>query len=307
MIYRTTVAFVLSAALIGSACTSEVSKTKTPVPDSNATAAAGWTAPEEAWRTVNPENLMIIDTKYGDIGVELYPEIAPKHVAQIKKLTREKFYNDVPFHRVIDGFMNQTGDGSNGNGTGDSDLPNVSAEFTFRRGADMPFTLVSAKQVGQGQIGVGFYKSLPIASQPTSEAALAPENDNKVNAFGLHCKGVTSMARTNDPNSANSQFFLMRAKAEHLDTQYSIWGVTVMGYDLLEKPALGEVGGSVPDWLPDRMNKVEIASDMPEDERPTVQALKTDHPAFQAWLKTQKKADGTFPEICDLSIPTRVL
>jgi peptidylprolyl isomerase len=127
-----------------------------------------------------------------------------------------------------------------------------------------------------------------------------------VAAFGLHCKGVTSMARTNDPNSANSQFFLMRAKAKHLDTQYSIWGNTVMGYDLLEKPKVGVIG-EVPGWTPDRMGDVNMAIDMPEADRPTVQVLRTDHPAFSNWLKTQKKADGSFPDVCELSVPTRTL
>ena len=82
------------------------------------------------------------------------------------------------------------------------------------------------------------------------------------------------MARTSDPNSGNSQFFLMRAQAEHLDTQYSIWGNTVMGYEHLEKPQVGTIG-EVPGWIPDRMNKVEIAADMEDDERPTVQVLRT--------------------------------
>ncbi|MEP3655029.1 MAG: peptidylprolyl isomerase [Litorimonas sp.] len=305
MSHRMFIALALSTALVGNACAAENSETQA----NEATAVAGATvtgfsAPEEAWRTVDPENLLVIDTKYGDIGVELFPEISPNHVAQIKTLTKQGFYNDVVFHRVIDGFMNQTGDGTNGDGTGDSTLPDIAAEFTFRRGTDMPFTLVTAKKVGDGEIGVGFYKNLQIASQPTSQAMFT--KDNKVDAFGLHCKGVTSMARTNDPNSANSQFFLMRGQAEHLDTQYSIWGSTVMGYEHLEKPLVGTIG-QVPGWMPDRMNKVELAVDMAEDERPTVQVLRTDHPAFANWLKTQKNADGTFPNVCDLSVPTRVL
>ena len=297
-------AFALSTALVGNACAAENSETRANEVSAVAGATvAGFSAPEEAWRTVDPENLMVIDTKYGDIGIELFPEIAPAHVAQIKASTKQGFYNDVIFHRVIDGFMNQTGDGTNGNGTGDSSLPNINAEFTFRRGTDMPFTLVTAKKVGQTEIGVGFYKNLQIASQPTSQAILT--KDGKVDAFGLHCKGVTSMARTSDPNSANSQFFLMRAQAEHLDTQYSIWGNTVMGYEHLEKPQVGTIG-EVPGWIPDRMNTVEIAADMAADERPTVQVLRTDHPAFGNWLKTQKKADGSFPNVCDLSVPTRI-
>jgi len=260
MNYRILKPVALLTIILTTACSEPQSDGKA----SDFTASAGITengffAPDEAWRTVDPENLMVIDTKYGNIGIELYPEIAPNHVAQIKELIRQGFYNDVVFHRVIDGFMNQTGDGAKGDGTGDSTLPDIDAEFTFRRGAEIPFTLVTAKKVGDSEIGLGFYKNLPIASQPSSQAVLT--DDNKVDAFGLHCKGVTSMARTSDPNSANSQFFLMRAQAEHLDTQYSIWGNTVMGYDLLEKPVVGTIG-QIPGWIPDKMNKVELASDM---------------------------------------------
>ena len=304
MTSRILFASIATFALFGNACAAEEGSTAQHATAVAGAAVTGFVAPEEAWRTVDPENLIIIDTKYGDIGIELFPEIAPKHVAQVKALARSGFYNNVPFHRVIDDFMNQTGDGANGDGTGDSDLPNLEAEFTFRRGSDLPFTLVTAQQVGQGEIGVGFYKSLPIASQPTAQALFT--KDNKVEAFGLHCKGVTSMARTSDPNSANSQFFLMRGKADHLDTQYSIWGTTVMGYDLLEKPLVGTIG-EIPDWMPDRMNEVEVAADMSEDERPTIQVLKTDSPAFNNWLKTQKNEDGSFPDICEISVPTRTL
>ena len=304
MTSRILFASIATFALFGNACAAEEGSTAQHATAVAGAAVTGFVAPEEAWRTVDPENLIIIDTKYGDIGIELFPEIAPKHVAQVKALARSGFYNNVPFHRVIDDFMNQTGDGANGDGTGDSDLPNLEAEFTFRRGSDLPFTLVTAQQVGQGEIGVGFYKSLPIASQPTAQALFT--KDNKVEAFGLHCKGVTSMARTSDPNSANSQFFLMRGKADHLDTQYSIWGTTVMGYDLLEKPLVGTIG-EIPDWMPDRMNEVEVAADMSEDERPTIQVLKTDSPAFNNWLKTQKNEDGSFLDICEISVPTRTL
>ena len=225
MIYRMFLSLTVSSALMGTAYAAEGpqvdSRTDirdvlapTDLPDKAVLPETPITfaAPDDAWRTVDPENLLIIETKYGKIGVELYPEIAPRHVAQVKTLARQGFYNDVPFHRVIDGFMNQTGDGSKGDGTGDSELPDIEAEFEFKRGTDMPFTAVSKQKIGQSQIGVGFYKALPIASQPSSQALWT--KDNKVHAFGLHCKGVTSMARTNDPNSANSQFFLMRAKYE---------------------------------------------------------------------------------------------
>ena len=269
--------------------------------------SAGFNAPSEAWRTVDPENLLIIETNYGKIGVELLPEIAPKHVAQIKALTRQDFYNDVAFHRVIDGFMNQTGDAVNGNGTGDSTLPNIPSEFTFKRGKDMPFMRLTTEKFDQREFGVGFYKSLPIASQPDVDSFILKDKAGKAEAFGLHCKGVTSMARAGGQiNSGNSQFFLMRGKKYHLNRDYSIWGNTVMGYDLLEKPKVGVIG-EIPGWIPDRMNTAEIAADMAEAERPTVQVLKTGSAAFNAWLNTQRQADGTLPDVCDLQIPTRTL
>ncbi|WP_298918469.1 peptidylprolyl isomerase [uncultured Algimonas sp.] len=260
---------------------------------------AGTDIPDSAWRTVDPENLMLIDTAYGMIGVELLPEIAPLHVAQVKQLARDGFYDGVPFHRVIDGFMNQTGDGSNGDGTGDSDLPNIPAEFSFRRGEDMAITLVSARGAEEQQIATGFYKGLPVASQPISQAILT--RDGKVAAFGLHCAGVTSMARTSDPASANSQFFLMRGQAEHLDSQYSIWGTTVLGHDYLTSFEEGVVGQN-DGFVPDQMNSVRIAADLPEDDRPVVQVLDTGSDAFSSWIATQ-----TYDDVCDVQIPTRTL
>jgi len=293
-------ALLIGAAVLFSACSAESAETTPATP--TALQGSGFDAPMEAWRTVDPENLILIDTAYGVFGVELFPEIAPLHVERVKTLARSGFYDNVPFHRVIDGFMNQTGDGSKGDGTGDSDLPDLQAEFTFRRGTDMPFTLVSQRTQGQTSIPVGFYKSLPIATQPSSQAMFT--KDNKVGAFGLHCSGVTSMARTNDPNSANSQFFLMRGIAEHLDTQYSIWGQTVMGREFLEEIKVGTTG-EIPGWVPDQMNTVRVAADVDAAERPTVEVLKVDSPAFANYLKTTKLEDGTFPDICDINVPSR--
>ena len=254
--------------------------------------------PESVWRTVDPENLMLIDTAYGTIGVELLPEIAPLHVAQVKSLIRSGFYDNVLFHRVIDGFMNQTGDGANGDGTGDSTLPNLASEFMFRRAETMPVTIVGMRGSEQQQISTGFYKSLPVASQPIGQAILT--KDGKVAAFGLHCRGVTSMARTSDPNSANSQFFLMRDQAEHLDAQYSIWGTTVLGQEYLTAFKVGVVGDE--GFVPDQMNRVRIAADLPEGERPTVQVIDTTSDAFGNWLSVQ-----SYDDVCDVEVPTRTL
>ncbi|MEI9427636.1 peptidylprolyl isomerase [Mesorhizobium sp. Cs1299R1N3] len=168
----------------------------------------------------DPENTMIITLKDGDVTVALRPDLAPKHVAQIKKLVRDHAYDNVAFHRVIDGFMAQTGDVKFGNmnkgfnaqavGTGGSDLPDLPAEFSQTE----------------------HYK-----------------------------RGVVGMARSQDPNSANSQFFIMFAPAPPLDGQYTIVGNVVSGMELVDKIKKGDEAdnGTVTD--PDRMIKVRIAAD----------------------------------------------
>ena len=143
-------------------------------------------ASEADWRDLDPENTLYITTDYGTFVIEMAPEFAPGHVKQIKTLARQKFYDNITFHRVIDGFMNQTGD-PRGDGTGDSDLPDIKAEFTFRRAPSMKVTLVGQEMSRDGQVGTGFYKSFPVATKPASQAILT--KDGKVDAWGLHCPG----------------------------------------------------------------------------------------------------------------------
>jgi len=303
MIKRFALALLTTVALSTSACAAEEQFTpERLITEAKATVHTGFNAPNEAWRELDPENTLYIDLEYGRVVLELYPEIAPIHVERIKTLARQGFYDFITFHRVIEGFMNQTGD-PKGDGTGDSDLPDITAEFTFRRNAEMPVTIVGARPSGQGDIGVGFYKALPVATQPTTQASFT--KDGKVAAFGLHCKGVTSMARTSNPNSANSQFFLMRDTSPHLDSQYSIWGNTVLGHEHLTKIKVGSKGEN-PNFVPDVMKKVQIAADVPVAERVNVQVLKTDSPAFKNYLRTQKNAEGNYPDICDIQVPSRI-
>jgi peptidylprolyl isomerase len=157
---------------------------------------------------LDPQNTILIDTKYGRIVIKLRPDLAPRHAERIKILAREKYYDNVPFHRVIAGFMAQTGDGQNGDGTGGSKYPNVPAEFT-----STPFT-----------------------------------------------RGVVGMARTNDPNSANSQFFIMFGDGSFLNGKYTVIGQVVSGMEAVDKLKKGEgQSGAVND--PDRMLKVQVAAD----------------------------------------------
>ncbi len=167
----------------------------------------------------DPENTMIITLKDGDVTVALRPDLAPKHVAQIKKLVREGAYDNVVFHRVINGFMAQTGDVQYGNakkgfsasavGTGGSDLPDLPAEFSKEH----------------------------------------------------FVRGVVGMARSQNPNSANSQFFIMFAPAPSLDGQYTIVGTVEKGMDLVDRIKKGDDAQNGAVDNPDRMIKVRIAAD----------------------------------------------
>lgn len=257
-------------------------------------ASAQQTPDPRNWRQVDPENTLYIDTVHGRIVVELYPEIAPRHVERIKTLARAHFYDGLIFHRVIDDFMAQTGDPL-GTGEGASSLPDLREEFMFRRGPDMPFVEAAV----QGRARLGFYKALPIETQP--DAQMAVTSDGRVASNALHCTGVVSMARSENPNSANSQFFLMRAPNSALDKRYSIFGRVVWGQEAVMQIAVGN-----PPPNPDRMLAVRVAADLPEDERAPIYVLRTDGPRFRDLIDETRRERRADFSICDVQIPARV-
>jgi peptidylprolyl isomerase len=244
---------------------------------------------------LDPENAIMYDTTKGRIIVELAPELAPGHVARIKELVREGFYNGLAFHRVIDTFMAQGGD-PKGDGTGGSDKPNLRAEFNFRRGADTSFV----RAVDRGGAALGWVRTVPVTSQP--DVLMERTADKRVAAWANHCPGVTSMARAEDENSANSQFFLMRAAYPTLDRRYTVWGRAVVGLDVIRNLKVGE-----PVVDPDRMTKVQVLSDVPEAQRPKVMIQRTDGPSFRARLATAISERGAAFSNCDLGPEARII
>ena len=185
------------------------------------------------WRTPDPDNLLVIDTTKGRIIVELYPEVAPDSVARIKTLARQHFYDGQSFFRVIEGFMDQTGDPKN-DGTGGSTQPDLKGEFTFRRDHSLPMTTVAVPSGAQ----VGFIGALPVESQP--DLLMAMTTDGKASAWPLFCPGVMAMARGAGPDSANSQFFLMRGPYPALEQRYAGFGRVVAGQDVVDAIKTGE-------------------------------------------------------------------
>ncbi len=254
-------------------------------------------APEPAapdWRQVDPENALVIETTKGRIIVEMSPEAAPRHVAQIKALARQKVYDGLSFFRVIDWFMDQTGDPKN-TGDGASSMPNLKAEFTFRRGPEAPFTPVATPMgADEGLIG-----ALPVVSQSSALMKLTP--DHQVSAWGTYCPGVAGMARDEDPDSANSQFFLMRQAYPSLDKRYTVWGKVLVGLDVVRAIAPGE-----PPPDPDRMSTVRVLADLPQAGRPKVYVLDPRGPAFAKLLAKTRTARGADFSVCDLDLPVQV-
>ena len=150
----------------------------------------------------DPENALMMETSKGPVVIELRPDLAPGHVARIKELTREGFYNGVKFHRVIPGFMAQTGD-PQGNGTGGSGRK-LKAEFSQEK----------------------------------------------------HVRGTVSMARAQNPDSGDSQFFICFDEAPHLNRQYTVWGKVIDGMDTIDAINKGE-----PPREPDTIVSMRVAAD----------------------------------------------
>ncbi len=263
----------------------------------------------ENWRVLDPENTLYIDTKKGRIIVELLPEFAPKHVEQIKRLTRSGFYDYLTFHRVIDDFMAQGGDPT-GKGNGGSKEDNISGEFFIKRSpSEMKFDLFYQQELNprnpdQKKVQTGFYKGVIVGTQPETQASVS--KDHKVKSWVMHCKGVASMARTADPNSANSQFFLMRGHAPWLDTQYSAWGRVVLGQEYVDAIKTGSVG-QTEGFKPDYIKAFHIVSDLPEKEQDTITVLRTDTPVFKKKVELIKEEKKDQFNICDISVLAKII
>ena len=249
---------------------------------------------EADWRTVAPENLLVIDTTKGRVLVEMEPRAAPGHVARISQLANQGFFDGQKWHRVIPGFMAQTGDPL-GTGEGGSDLPDLAGEFSFRRDRD-GFGLVPNAGGGvRGWLG-----SLPIETQP--DAQMFVTADMKVPASGLFCPGVLGMARSQSPDSANSQFFLMTGTNPNLNGSYTAFGRVVVGLDVVKALNAGSSANNGAVANPDIMTRARIAASMPPAERPAVRVLDPRTAPFAARVQTLRESRGLNFNICDIPV-----
>lgn len=264
-----------------------------------AVAVAGQVPPVEPvsaltdWKDLDPDNTLVIDTSQGQVVVELHPEVAPASVARVRRLARDGVYDGLLFHRVIDGFVAQTGNPDNHDG-GKSSLPNLPPEFTFRLGADVAH-LVVARQGGDNS---GFLGALPYES--VDEGRMAASPDHRITAWGAYCAGVMGMGRDAAPNSGNSEIFFMRNPARRLERDYTAVGRIILGLDVVRRLAVGE-----PPAHPDRMTRVTILADLPAPQRPRLQVLNISGPEFKAIVDRARLVRGADFSVCDVDIPVR--
>lgn len=254
-------------------------------------------APDEAlWRPVDPKNLFIFETTKGRILIEAFPDIAPKHYAQFFALIHSGDLDGTTFHRVIDDFMAQGGDVWAKKGE-DPGWPGIPGEFTIRR--DVTKMPLEAAIGPEDTAKNGYIKGFPILTQPSFFAEMSA--DGFVSTSIPHCRGVVSTARTDDPNSGDTQFFLMREHSPHLDKNYTAWGRVIDGQDIVKALKKGAPGsGTVTD--PDLLTSARVAADLPEKSRPKAWVLRTDTEAFATELATKGEVD-----VCDLpAIPALV-
>jgi peptidylprolyl isomerase len=254
--------------------------------------ALGAAPAQPDWRPLDPDDALVIDTTKGRIVVEMRLEFAPLAVWRVKQLARERVYDGLQFHRVIEGFVDQTGNPNNKDG-GTSAHPDLPPEFSFRI-PDGGLTVIRRSSDGVE----GFLGATPFAGVSAAEQARTAGGG--LRGWGVYCAGVAGMGRQEAPGSANSEIFFMRAPARRLDHEYAVWGRVVQGLDVVRAIKVGE-----PPTDPDRMLRVRVASDMPAAERPRLEVLNEAGGLFKRRVAALRAKRGADFSVCDVEVLVR--
>jgi peptidylprolyl isomerase len=269
--------------------------------------------PPEAWRTVDPQNLVLIDTKYGQVAVELAPEFAPKHAERVRALVRAHFYDGLSFYRVIDNFVAQGGIGEGTASTKDhpveakdlsKDWPALKAEFDRASASAPAFTPLGNADLMAPE--VGFEDGFPVARDP---------KDGR--EWLIHCPGTFAFARDNDPDTASTEFYIVIGQApRRLDRDLTAFGRVLSGQQYLQKLERGDPdvdSGVIGDVARrDPIVRMRIAADLPAAERPSFQVLRTESKSFADALEARRHPTSPFyfrkpPPVLDVcGVPVQV-
>ena len=246
------------------------------------------------WREVDPENLVFLELREGRVAIELNARFAPRTVRQFRKLVRERFYDGLPFYRVIDGFVAQGGDGSD---LGEySDVPLIPAEFEIDYDPEVAFTKVQEED--------------PFADITGFIDGFAVGRDRKEGrAWLTHCPGIVAMARNEGPDTSRTDFYIVIGQApRYLDRNMNVFGRVIDGMDIVQRIRRGphgENGIIRDDAASSRIVRMTLAADQPEEERLTALVIDTDHAAFRDLLEQRRDRRAKFfhrkpPEVLDV-------
>lgn len=265
------------------------------------------------WRAVDPDNLLLIGTKYGEVAVELSPKFAPKHAERMKALVRAHFYDGTNFYRVIEGFVAQGGVGEDTASTASKPVnpetmkkwPELKREFERPWAADAKFTPLGSPDLFAKQ--VGHVDGFPVGRDAKAKTE-----------WIVHCPGTFAFARDNAPDTASTEFYIVIGEApRRLDRNLTAFGRVIDGMQYLQKLDRGDPAvdnGVIADKAKqDPITTMKLASDMPEAERPHYEVMRTDSPAFAAWKKNKKNPAPGFYfrtpppilDICLAPVPSR--
>ena len=264
------------------------------------------------WRSVDPENLILIDTKYGQVAMELAPEFAPNHAERLRALIRARFYDGLAFYRVIDGFVAQGGIGEGTASTKDHPVeakilgqwPALKAEFDRASTPEPVFTPLGNADLFASE--VGFEDGFPVARDSKSGRE-----------WLIHCPGTFAFARDNDPDTATTEFYIVIGEApRRLDRDLTAFGRVLSGMQYLQKLERGDPdvdNGVIADLSKaDKILRVRIAADMPAYERPAYPVIRTESKTFADAVELRRHPTSPFyfrkpPPVLDIcSVPVQV-
>ncbi|HEY1962221.1 MAG TPA: peptidylprolyl isomerase [Rhizomicrobium sp.] len=280
-----------------------------------ARAADAPSPPAQDWRDVAPNNLVLIDTRYGEVAVELAPEFASRHVERVRALIRAHFYEGLSFYRVIDGFVAQGGIGEGTAPTKDRPTaaaglklwPPLKAEFERPIGSDLIFT-----QLGNADLfapEVGHADGFPVGRDPKTKTM-----------WMVQCPGTFAFARDNGADTATTEFYIVIGEApRRLDRNLTAVGRVIDGLQYVQKLERGDPdveNGVIQDVSKrDVISRVRLAEDIPEKDRPHYQVMRTESVSFAKEKERRKNPAPEFYhytpppvlDICGLSVPVRRL
>jgi peptidylprolyl isomerase len=267
----------------------------------------------DTWREVAPDDLVLIQTRYGTVAIELAPEFAPNHVARMRKLLGSHFFDGRTFYRVIDGFVAQGGADQDTSATPDApvnpqllkDWPPLKAEFDAALPKSDVFTPLGNPDLFAPE--AGFVNGFPVGHDP---------KDGK--SWIIQCPGIFAFARDNDEDTATTEFYIVIGQApRRLDRNLTAFGRVISGMQFLQKLNRGDEevdAGVIGDAAKrDPIIHMTLASDLAEKDRPRYQVLRTDSPAFARRLEQRRHPPPEFYhrpaspnlDICGVPLPVR--